>query len=53
MGYKGWQVGDRRGGEESVRENRGMVVDKTAAAWILQGALERLRNLPTAEARGE
>jgi RNase H-fold protein (predicted Holliday junction resolvase) len=26
------------------------VVDKTAAAWILQGALERLRNLPAAEA---
>ena len=35
------------------RARRGEVVDKTAAAWILQGALERLRNLPTAEARGE
>ena len=35
------------------RARRGEVVDKTAAAWILQGALERLRNLPTAEAGGE
>lgn len=32
------------------RARRGEVVDKTAAAWILQGALERLRNLPAAEA---
>lgn len=35
---------------DMTRARRGEVVDKTAAAWILQGALERLRNLPAAEA---
>ena len=35
---------------DMTRARRGEVVDKTAAAWILQGALERLRNLPPAEA---
>ncbi|MDP1873998.1 Holliday junction resolvase RuvX [Phenylobacterium sp.] len=34
---------------DMTRARRGEVVDKTAAAWILQGALERLRNLPPAE----
>lgn len=29
-----------------TRARRGEVVDKMAAAWILQGALERLRNSP-------
>lgn len=30
------------------RKQRGEVVDKLAATWILQGALERLRNSPKA-----
>lgn len=30
---------------DMTRARRGEVVDKAAAAWILQGALERLRNL--------
>lgn len=29
---------------DMTRARRGEVVDKTAAAWILQGALDRLRN---------
>ena len=33
---------------DMTRARRGEVVDKTAAAWILQGALERLRNLADA-----
>lgn len=37
---------------DMTRARRGEVVDKTAAAWILQGALERLRNLPADEAQG-
>ncbi|MEH6677696.1 Holliday junction resolvase RuvX [Phenylobacterium sp.] len=35
---------------DMTRARRGEVVDKTAAAWILQGALERLRNLADAPA---
>lgn len=31
-------------GEDVTRARRAEVVDKTAAAWILQGALDRLRN---------
>ncbi|HEV2533727.1 Holliday junction resolvase RuvX [Phenylobacterium sp.] len=35
-------------GEADVtRARRADLVDKAAAAWILQGALDRLRNLPT------
>ena len=35
-------------GEADVtRARRAELVDKAAAAWILQGALDRLRNLPT------
>ena len=33
---------------DMTRARRGEVVDKAAAAWILQGALDRLRNLPAA-----
>lgn len=35
---------------DMTRARRGEVVDKAAAAWILQGALERLRNLADAPA---
>jgi putative holliday junction resolvase len=33
------------GEHDMTRARRGEVVDKAAAAWILQGALERLRNV--------
>jgi putative Holliday junction resolvase len=34
------------------RKRRAEVVDKMAAAWILQGALERMRGLREAEGKG-
>lgn len=34
------------GEADMTRARRAEVVDKMAAAWILQGALDRLRNLP-------